>query len=111
MLFCEVCQRMTGLKGPRLDDLVQALHNTRGTHFYEKSHLEVGGWLKERDTRGFDCDANSLSMFSGETTCKSTLKSPPMGKRLQVPPGNVCFPCFLLKLLGQNLALRNEVTV
>lgn len=46
---------------------------------YEKGHLEVGIWLKERDTHGFDCDADSVSRFS-EEKCKSTLKSPPMGK-------------------------------
>lgn len=79
-------------------------YTTRGERIsvYEKSHPEVGGWLKERDTRGFDYDADSVSMFSGENTCKSTLKSPRMGKQLQVPPGNIHFPCFLLKLLGQN---------
>jgi len=33
------------------------------------------------------------------------------GKATSRPPGNVCFPCFLLKLLGQNLAPRKEVTV
>lgn len=82
-----------GLKAPRLDELAQAPRNARErVSVCEKGHLEVGGWLKERGTHGFDCGADAVSMFSGGNKCKSTLKCPLMGKWLQVPPGNVC--CF-----------------
>lgn len=53
----------------------------------------------------------TVSVLSAGKHMQEHFKISTDGKATSRPPGDVYFPCFLLKLLGQNFAPRKEVTV
>lgn len=99
-----------GPEGPRLGHLVQTLQSTSGI-VCAREPVTLRLVAAAGDALGVHCDAGSVSLFSGGNACETTLKSPLMGKQLQVPQEMFASLVFLLKLLGQNLAPRKEVTV